>query len=258
MLRQRRERSRESGNALIFTVLILFVLSILSLTEFSVLTKNQASSTHFNNLFDLRNCAENGVVLSFHDLETNASGLSGNFGVGTWTTADDYGKDGVANTSDEGEGDGRPTPGEPNTAAVSVGPAGLAASMICQVTDLGSGVFQIAATVTNESGIATVSKVVQQSGTLPTIPKIAALIVDPDVVIDFRGNSFSIDGNDMNSDGTAGTAGTAGTGIDGSGGLGTANASSSYQILPVKISVTYSSGYGMETDDLYIVLGSDT
>ena len=61
---------RERGNALVIAMFVLLVLSVLTLAEFSVLQKNQASSTHFNNLLDLRNCAENGVVLSFHDTKT--------------------------------------------------------------------------------------------------------------------------------------------------------------------------------------------
>mgnify|MGYP005836715193 CR=1 FL=1 len=43
--------------------------------------------------------------------DTSNDGIDNN---GNWTLADDLGADGLPNTNDFGEGDGRPTPGEPN------------------------------------------------------------------------------------------------------------------------------------------------
>ena len=56
------------------------------------------------------------TALTGHDYEvyfwdTSNDGIDNN---GNWTLANDVGRDGIANTGDEGEGDGKPTLGEPN------------------------------------------------------------------------------------------------------------------------------------------------
>ncbi len=56
------------------------------------------------------------TALTGHDYElyfwdTSNDGIDNNH---NWTLADDVGEDGIANTHDKGEGDGKPTPGEPN------------------------------------------------------------------------------------------------------------------------------------------------
>jgi hypothetical protein len=56
------------------------------------------------------------TALTGHDYEvyfwdTSNDGIDNN---NNWTEADDVGADGIANTGDKGEGDGKPTPGEPN------------------------------------------------------------------------------------------------------------------------------------------------
>jgi hypothetical protein len=203
MRRIEHRREDSAGNALIIVFLLISLLTMLSLAEFSVVKKNQDSSAQFASLLDLRNCAESGVVLALHDMKTNASGNSGDIGLNGWTEADDAGVDGIGSTSDEGEGDGIPTPGEPNTTAVSIGASSLDAAICVKVFDLGGDLRRITSTVVSPVGMVTVEKIARRK--VPVIPKIAALLVDPNVVLDFRGNRFNIDGNDHNVDGTAGS-----------------------------------------------------
>ena len=188
--------SRESGNAVLLSILLLSLLGALATAQFTVVNRNIRASSYFLSHSDLHKYAENGVDLAVHDLNFDISGDEGKVGTKTWTIGDDYGLDGTPGTYDEGEADGLPTPGEPHVHPVSVGDSGLGASLIVHVTDTAfANVFRVVATATDSSNaLATVDTFVIK--TTPTLPSVGAVYVDPDVALDLKGNSFKIDGND--------------------------------------------------------------
>ena len=197
----RTERSlREEGKIILIAVLLLSLLAALATAQFTVMHRNIRSSNFYTDHTALRECAESGVSLGIHDLRYNASGNSGKIGCLSWTTGNDYGRDGVANTSDEGEGDGYPTPGEPNVAAVTIGPSDLGARFVTYVGPTAfPNVSVLVATATNNEAMVTVTTYVRK--TVVTIPKLGAMYVDPKVALDLKGNKFSVDGRDHDADG---------------------------------------------------------
>src|SRR5262245_5547784 len=117
--------SSEQGTILLLCVLIIFFLGALGAAFTAVVQKNVAQGRFFSNLGALRRYAESGVNLALHELSYNVSGGDGQIGTELWTATEDSGRDGQPATSDEGERNGIPTPGEPNLAAVPIGPAGM-------------------------------------------------------------------------------------------------------------------------------------
>jgi hypothetical protein len=193
--------ARESGNAVLLSILLLSLLGALATAQFTVVNRNIQASSYFLSHSDLHKYAENGVDLAVHDLNFDISGDEGKVGTKTWTIGDDHGLDGTPGTYDEGESDGLPTPGEPHVHPVSVGDSGLGASLIVHVTDTAyANVFRVVATATDNSNtLATVDTFVVK--TIPTLPSVGAVYVDPDVALDLKGNSFKIDGNDYTASG---------------------------------------------------------
>jgi hypothetical protein len=195
-------RSREGGNALMLSVLLLSLLAALATAQFTVVHRNMRASSYFLSYADLHKYAENGIALAVHDLNFDVSGDEGKIGTQNWNMGLDFGRDGVPATFDEGENDGIPTPGEPNVVPVAVGDPVFGASLIVYVADTGfPDVKRVVATATDGSdAVSTVDTFVTE--TTPSIPKVGAVYVDPAVALDLKGNSFTIDGNDYKADGT--------------------------------------------------------
>src|SRR2546422_5298709 len=120
--RSSQERGRELGNVLVVSFLLVTLLTALATAHFATVQKNSRQSNFLNSLGDLRHYAETGIRLAIHELTFAVGGGDGNIGTELWTAAADVGRDGIAGTGDEGEGDGIPTPGEPSLIAASIGP----------------------------------------------------------------------------------------------------------------------------------------
>ena len=201
--RRSRQRARDSGNAVILSLFLLTLLLGLATAQVSVNNKNIQSANYFLRRAELRKYADGGIDLAVHDLKNSISGYDGKIGTVAWTTANDLGADGVTGTADYGEGDGIPTIGEPNLTNVSIGPTNEAIRLLVHVADTATAnVSRIVATATDNTASATVEAYARS--TPSTIPRVGAVYVDPAVALDLKGNSFLIDGNDRNPDGTAG------------------------------------------------------
>jgi hypothetical protein len=194
-------RTRQSGNAILLSILLIGLLAALAAAQFAVIQKNTQASTFFSESADLRKYAESGIELALHDLSYHLSASPGEIGTSSWTTADDVGDDGTAGTFDVGEGDGFPNPGEPNVSPVSIGPAELGASLCVQVTDSAfPGVVRVVASASTATASATVD-VYARSAPI-SLPRAGAIFVDLGVALDLKGNSFLVDGRDHKLDGT--------------------------------------------------------
>ena len=195
---------RERGNAMILALLLLTLMVALATAQFAVTQKNIQTSNYYLSYSDLHKYAESGVDLALHDLKYTLTANGGKIGTVSWTTANDLGRDGVALTYDQGEGDGIPTTGEPNVVPVSIGPSSFGATLFVWVAASATpNVSRVVATAANNEAWSTVDTYVRR--TVISIPKVGAVFVDPTVVLDLKGNSFMIDGNDHNRDGTAGS-----------------------------------------------------
>jgi hypothetical protein len=186
---------------MILSLLLLTFMVALATAQFSVTQKNIQSANYFLSYSDLHACAESGVDLALHDLKYTLTANGGKIGTVNWTTANDLGRDGIAGTYDDGEGDGIPTIGEPNVAPVSMGPSSVGARLAVWVGDTATpDVYRVVATASNADATATVDTYTRKN--IITIPKVGAVFVDPSVALDLKGNSFTIDGRDYNPDGT--------------------------------------------------------
>src|SRR4030095_13986923 len=187
----RKDESRRRGNAVILALLLLSMLAALATAQFAVVHKNLRSSSYFSDYSDLHECAESGIAMAMQDLRYELSGNAGKIGTVAWTPANDLGGDGASGTFDGGGRDGIPTAGEPNVAPVSMGPPQLGARLLVHVSDTAwLDVQRIVATASNGNASATVSTYVKK--TVLTIPKVAAVYVDPTVALDLKGNAFII------------------------------------------------------------------
>lgn len=202
LLKNTKARAREAGNAVLLSIILLSLLAALATAQFTVVHRNIRASSYFLSHSDLHKYAENGIDLAIHDLNFDVSGNEGKIGTTTWTLANDYGRDGIPATFDQGEGDGIPTPGEPNVFPVAVGDPAFGASLMVHVADSAFvDVKRVVAIATDGTdAVATVDTFVTK--TTPSIPKVGAVYVDPDVVLDLKGSNFLIDGNDYKPDGT--------------------------------------------------------
>lgn len=193
-----------AGNALIVALVVMTMLVALAAAQFTVVQKNLQASSYYLAYSDLHKYAESGLSMALHDLAYNAYGTGGKIGTVDWTSADDVGRDGIGGTYDQGEGDGIPTVGEPNVHPSLVG-AFLDTGLIVYTDGTSHpGILRIVASASSHRGTATVETFVRR--TVATLPRVASVFVDPEAVLDLKGNSFLIDGNDHNPDGTAGSA----------------------------------------------------
>ena len=195
----RKERSRESGNAIILAFFILVFLFGLAMAQVLLTHKNVQASSFFNDHAELRRYAESGIQLALEDMTGSLSGNNGNIGTVAWVVANDVGRDGVGGTGDDGEGDGIPTIGEPNVVPVAVGEshknAGLAVHVFPGATP---DVARVVSTVSNGNVWSTVDCYARQDSNV--LPRVGAIYVSKGVELDLRG-SFRVDGRDHDLDG---------------------------------------------------------
>lgn len=192
---------RQSGSALLVSIILLSLLAAFATAQYAVVHANIRQATFYVEYSELQKYAESGAEIAMHDLKHSLSAAPGFIGTANWTALDDAGRDGKVGTYDEGEDDGIPTPGEPNVDPVGIGPAGLGAGLIAFVDDVTTpGSPRIVATAATADSLVTVETYLQQNVT--TLPRVGALFVSPDVALDLKGNSFLVDGNDHNLDGT--------------------------------------------------------
>ncbi len=195
--------ARERGNTLVVCFLAVTVLAAFASAHMIVIQKNMRQSNFMNEIGEMRRLADGGLNLALHELNFDVGNGDGHIGTEAWTTANDLGRDGVASTGDEGELDGIPTPGEPNCAGVSVGAAARGMRLIVRSFDSSwPSVKRIVSTSYNSTSMAVAE--VYARAAAGGVPGVGAVYVEPGVVLDLNGNSFLIDGNDTNPDGTAG------------------------------------------------------
>src|SRR5215510_6713422 len=128
-------RQGERGNLLVFGILTLTLLAALVTAYVGTLQKNSRASRFVRDLGELRHYADTGLNLAIHELNAGTGAGNGLIGTVGWTTADDKGRDGVAGTLDEGEGDGIPTPGEAHVTGSAIGSPSLGAGVIAYTSD---------------------------------------------------------------------------------------------------------------------------
>lgn len=195
--------TRRGGSVLLVALILLTLMGALVAASAIVHQKNLQQSADFLVRSDLHGYAEAGIALAVHDLRFNHSGHSGNIGTENWTVLDDVGRDGIAGTLDEGEGDDAPTPGEPNVIPMPVGPTGIGTGVTAHVFDTGyTNLQRVVATSVRGDTVVTVEHFVRKK--VVKIPKVAAVFVDPELLLDLKGNAFTVNGNDTNPDGTSG------------------------------------------------------
>ena len=205
-----RTSSRESGNAIILCFLILVVLFALAMAQVLLTHKNVQASSFFSDHAELRRYAESGIQLALHDMTGSVSGNNGNIGTVAWAVANDVGRDGVAATGDDGEGDGLPTIGEPNVVPVAIGESSHNARLAVHVFDTATpDIARVISTVSNGNVWSTVECYARKDNNV--LPRVGAIYVSQGVNLDLRG-SFRVDGRDYNLNGDL-TTGTAFPGI---------------------------------------------
>ena len=203
MARKNETGARRNGSVLLLAIVILVLIGALAAAQVAVQQKNLQQSASFLQRSNLHSYAENGVSLAVHDLRYGLSGDDGKIGTRNWTPVDDVGRDGLLGTGDEGEGDGIPTPGEPNVTSLPTGPGADGTGLVAHVFDTPfSGIQRIVATTVRDEEMVTVEHYVRR--TTVNVPRVSALFIDPDLILDLKGNSFTIDGRDYEPDGDPG------------------------------------------------------
>lgn len=196
-------RYGEEGNVLLIALLMVTLLTALATAHFATVQKNSRMSSFVSDLGDLRRYADSGVSLAIHELNYGTGYSDGKIGTELWSTANDVGHDGRAGTHDEGEGDGIPTPGEPSLISASVGPSSLGYGLlVTTMTTASPNVKRVVSTAYNSRTWSTV-EVYTKSAT-NSMPGVGAVYVQQGLILDLKGNSFLISGNDTNPNGTAG------------------------------------------------------
>ncbi|MBN1442701.1 MAG: hypothetical protein JXA90_08330 [Planctomycetes bacterium] len=199
MLSHRRAVTRREGNALIVALGVLIVLAGLAAAQSTLQQKNLQQSRFYAVRTGLHNYAESGIALAVHEIRMGAGASPGNIGTVAWDLPYDYGRDGIAGTGDEGEGDGFPTPGEPGVFPADIGPEDAQTNVVTHVFDTGlSDVIRVVATASNPETSVSVEKHLKRA--VATIPRVGAVYVAPGVVLDFKGNVFTIDGRNYSLD----------------------------------------------------------
>jgi hypothetical protein len=190
---------RERGNVLILSFLLVVLLAALCTAHAVTVQRSSRQSNYFGDLGELRRYAETGLNLAIHELAYGVGNGDGNIGTELWTPASDVGRDGKPGTGDEGEGDGIPTPGEPNLVPASVGPGSLGRALLVRTTDTPwVDVKRIVSTAFDTSAIAAI-EIYAKKQTFK-VPGVGAVYVQPGVALDVNGNAFSVTGNDTNPD----------------------------------------------------------
>jgi len=185
--------------------MLVGLLLVFSATLMKLVVTNQQSARFHDVFYQLREFAESGLDLAVHEIRTGANGGDGKLGTDLWNSeVDDLGADGVAGTEDWGEKDLIPTLGENGILPLPIGPNFLGAQFFTYAEDPVDGIRRVVATafIPDESPL-TLSMYVRAEPF--SIPRVGAMIVSPDVVLDFKGNAFTVNGNDTNPDGSRGS-----------------------------------------------------
>lgn len=202
-LRSSEYTRNEEGNAILMALLLVGLLGALCAAQLAVSQKNVQASRFFGLHAELRKYAESGVELALYDLSREVSGSGGKIGCVNWTAVNDAGKDGVLGTRDAGEGDGLPTPGEPNVAAATIGSGSAAMGLVVHVEDSEhAGVKHIVSTAVSGDTSAQVEVYARKTEVI--LPRVAAIYLDPNVALDLTSGAFLIDGHDTDPDGSRG------------------------------------------------------
>jgi hypothetical protein len=195
---------RDQGSVLIMALILVVFLGALSASSYLVAFHNVKHSSFMKTHDDLRLYVDSALELSLYDLEKAISGYEGKVGTTAWTPLDDLGMDGIGSTLDYGEGDSIPTPGEPNVVGVPIGLISEGVSVISHVEDTAWGdVKRVISTAYRGTQQVTI-EVYASNGTI-SVPDVGAIYIEPDVLLDLKGNAFTIDGRDTNMDGSAGS-----------------------------------------------------
>lgn len=197
-------QEHQQGTLLIVGAFLLVLLMALATSLFVVVQKNVVQARFFSHLNELRRYAGSGVNLAIHELTYEVTGSDGNLGTERWSPANDAGRDGKPATLDEGEGNGIPTPGEPNLISYPVGPVASSARLLVRTTDTAwPNVKHIVATAFNGDVIANVE--VYAKGQSKSGFALGAAYVESGSELKL-GGALLIDGHDWNPDGTPGSA----------------------------------------------------
>jgi len=148
--------------------------------------------------------SQSGVRLAIHELTYDTGMGDGKIGTELWTTANDLGRDGRPGTFDEGEGDGIPTPGEPNLIAAPIGNPAEGLGLLVRTSDTAwPGIKRIVATAFNSQIYACVEAYARESVT--SVPGVGAAYVQPGGgPRPPGGNTFLFDGHDTTPGGGSG------------------------------------------------------
>src|SRR5262245_13638385 len=178
-----RTYDREAGNIMVLSFLLVIVMAALATAHFAVVQKNTRQSSFFSHHRDLHHYCDSGIDLALHELVYGVGKGDGLVGTELWTAGDDLGSDGRRGTRDEGEGDGIPTPGEPNLKGVLVGGGDLGMRLL--VLTAGTqwpNVQRIVACAYD--GTALTAEEVYVYGEHPTLPQVAAIFIQPGGQVD--------------------------------------------------------------------------
>ena len=196
--------SREQGNVLILSFMLVGLIAAFAMAHCMAVQKNMRQSRYFNDMAELRLYAQSGINMAVQQLNGPEKYGDGNFGTTLWTPASDVGRDGKAGTGDEGENDGIPTPGEPNLTPAAIGPTGSGIGLLVHSFDSEwPDVKRVVSTAFLGSTIATLEVYVKVE--VLTLPQVSTIYVQPGAGLDLAGQSFTINGNDTNTNGTPGS-----------------------------------------------------
>jgi hypothetical protein len=189
----------------VISLLLVTLLTALITAHFMTVQKNSRQSNFINDLSEMRKLAESGINQSLYEISFGVGKGDGDIGTELWVLANDLGRDGKASTSDDGERDGMPTPGEPNVIPIYVGPPKETIGLYTHTSDSAwAGVKRVVSTAYNVNAMATVEAYVRVAPWY--IPGVGAAYVQSGTVLDLNGNAFTISGTDVNPDGSPGTS----------------------------------------------------
>lgn len=191
---------------LLLSFLLVTMLAALATAFSATAFRSSRQSVYFATLSELHHYGETGVNLALHELAFKTGNGDGQIGTESWAPGtSDLGRDGLGGTGDEGEGDGVPTPGEPNLAWAPIGPVGSGMGLLVRTSDSAwPNVIRIVGTAFEPDVIAAVEVYALEN--IRTVPPVGAVFVQPGVVLDLKGNAFRVSGTDTNPDGTMGPA----------------------------------------------------
>ncbi len=196
-----RETTGERGSVLALTLVVVMAMVTLVTLQASLMHDGLRQAHAYATRFDLRMYAESGFTLAAHDFDNYVSGNQGNVGTIDWTSDDDIGADRIAGSLDSGEGDGIPTPGEPNLAPVPIGPPEIGARLLVSVYPTPySGVFRIVSTCFTATETVTLERVYGNELERFALP--SATYVNPEMQLEvLAGANLLLSGNDSSTSG---------------------------------------------------------